>query len=397
FKHVQMISTLAFIFAGCGETLTEPTGSFTSPGHPTDYPHGANCTWYISVEPGNLIRLSFTTFNLEYHTNCAYDYVDVYDNGHRHPLIEDLFCGRSVPPSLTSTDSLMTVLLVSDSSLSAEGFSAEYVSINVFRSPTGEFSSPNYPDNYPNNRECVYKIIVEVNMQIMLNVTDFELEGFSSCGFDYLEIRDGGYETSPLIGKYCGTNGPPIIVSHSNRLWLKFRSDHSLTYRGFKAHWDGTQTGMHFLLCTCVLNQMNISQTVDMKSGVELPTLYTQYCFPEDRLKPRVPEMSRQFDWSLHSILHKKVSGLYYTISDLPCVSVIGCGGTLTTSVGGFTSPNYPLPYHANAECYWHIKTSAGSTVELSFGDFHLENSINCYYDYLAVREHRIRRFTTQL
>uniref|UniRef100_A0A673JJD7 CUB domain-containing protein n=1 Tax=Sinocyclocheilus rhinocerous TaxID=307959 RepID=A0A673JJD7_9TELE len=116
----------------CGETLTEPTGSFTSPGHPTDYPHGANCTWYISVEPGNLIRLSFTTFNLEYHTNCAYDYVDTFDDlGHRHPLIEDLFCGRSVPPSLTSTDSLMTVLLVSDSSLSAEGFSAEYVSINA--------------------------------------------------------------------------------------------------------------------------------------------------------------------------------------------------------------------------------------------------------------------------
>ncbi|KTF87440.1 hypothetical protein cypCar_00025640 [Cyprinus carpio] len=297
---------------GCGETLTEPVGSFTSPGHPTDYPHGANCTWYISVEPGNLIRLSFTTFNLEYHTNCAYDYVEVFDNG--TALTGSLlgrFCGRSVPPSLTSTDSLMTVLLVSDSSLSAEGFSANYVSINastdcseVLRSPTGEFSSPNYPDNYPNNRDCVYKIIVEVNMQIMLNVTDFELEGFSSCSFDYLEIRDGGYETSPLIGKYCGTNGPPIIVSHSNRLWLKFRSDHSLTYRGFRAHWDGTQTG---------------------------------------------------------------------------------CGGTLTTSVGGFTSPNYPLPYHANAECYWHIKTSAGSTVELSFGDFHLENSISCFYDYLAV------------
>ncbi|XP_026057290.1 cubilin-like [Carassius auratus] len=297
---------------GCGETLTEPTGSFTSPGHPTDYPHGANCTWYIAVQPGNLIRLSFTTFNLEYHTNCGYDYVDVYDNGTALTgTLMGRFCGRAVPPSLTSTDSLMTVLLVSDSSLSAEGFSAEYVSINastdcskVFRTPTGEFSSPNYPDNYPSNRECVYKIIVEVNMQIMLNVTDFFLEGFSSCGFDYLEIRDGGYETSPLIGKYCGTSGPPIIVSHSNRLWLKFRSDHSLTYRGFRAHWDGTQTG---------------------------------------------------------------------------------CGGTLTTSVGGFTSPNYPLPYHANAECYWHIKTSAGSKVELSFGDFHLENSINCYYDYLAV------------
>ncbi|XP_065114614.1 cubilin [Paramisgurnus dabryanus] len=297
---------------GCGETLTEPTGSFTSPGHPTVYPHGANCTWYISLEPGNLIRLSFTTFNLEYHTNCTYDYVDVYDNGTALTgTLMGRFCGHSVPPSLTSTDSLMTVLLVSDSSLAAEGFSATYVSINattdcsaVFTSPTGQFNSPNYPSNYPTNRECVYKIIVEVNMQIMLNVTDFLLEASTSCSFDYLEIRDGGYETSPLIGKFCGVSAPPIIVSHSNRLWLKLRSDSVLTYRGFAAHWDGTQTG---------------------------------------------------------------------------------CGGTLTTSVGGFTSPNYPLPYHPNAECYWHIKTSAGSTLVLSFADFHLESTYDCTFDYLAV------------
>lgn len=66
---------------GCGDTLTDPSGSFTSPGHPTSYPHGANCTWYISVAPGNLIRLSFSSFNLEYHQNCNYDYVEVYDNG----------------------------------------------------------------------------------------------------------------------------------------------------------------------------------------------------------------------------------------------------------------------------------------------------------------------------
>ncbi|XP_051543505.1 CUB domain-containing protein 2-like [Myxocyprinus asiaticus] len=69
-----------------------------------------------------------------------------------------------------------------------------------------------------------------------------------------------------------------------------------------------------------------------------------------------------------------------------------GCGGTLTTSAGGFTSPNYPLPYHPNAECYWHIKTSAGRSVELSFGDFHLETTFNCFYDYLVVRQCCLRQ-----
>lgn len=55
--------------------------------------------------------------------------------------------------------------------------------------------------------------------------------------------RDGGYETSPLIGKFCGSDRPPAIVSHSNRLWVKFHSDSVITYGGFTAHWDGTQTG----------------------------------------------------------------------------------------------------------------------------------------------------------
>ncbi|MED6233769.1 hypothetical protein ATANTOWER_016401 [Ataeniobius toweri] len=64
---------------GCGETLTSPSGTITSPGHPTSYPHGASCTWYIGVSPGNLIRLSFNSFNLEYHSNCNYDYLEVYD------------------------------------------------------------------------------------------------------------------------------------------------------------------------------------------------------------------------------------------------------------------------------------------------------------------------------
>uniref|UniRef100_A0A671XF34 Cubilin n=1 Tax=Sparus aurata TaxID=8175 RepID=A0A671XF34_SPAAU len=298
---------------GCGDTLTSPSGTITSPGHPTSYPHGANCTWYINVTPGNLVRLSFDSFNLEYHSNCNYDYVEVYDNGTVQTGTKiGRFCGRSVPPSITSTDNILTLLFVSDSSIVTEGFSASYVSLNAttdcgetFTSATGSFSSPNYPDYYPNNRDCVFKITVQINMQIMLNFTSFELEGGSpSCNLDFVEIRDGGYETSPLIGKFCASQKPPVLVSHSNRLWVRFHSDASVTRPGFTAHWDGTQTG---------------------------------------------------------------------------------CGGTLSTASGSFSSPNYPLPYHPNAECYWTIRTSQGSQLLLSFSDFHLESSTGCYYDYLAV------------
>ncbi|TNN61134.1 Cubilin [Liparis tanakae] len=321
FKTDSSVSNLGFVAAygsaleGCGDTLSSPSGVITSPGHPTTYPHGANCTWYITVAPGNLVRLSFDSFNIEYHAECNYDYLELYDNGTAQTGTKiGRFCGRSVPPSVTSTDNVLTLLFVTDSSLATEGFSASYVSIDAatdcsesFTSSTGSFSSPNHPAYYPTNRDCIFRITVEVNMQIMLNFSRFELEGSPpSCGFDFVEIRDGGYETSPLIGKFCGYQAPPVLVSHSNRLWVRFRSDHIVTYGGFNAHWDGTQTG---------------------------------------------------------------------------------CGGTLTTASGAFSSPNYPLPYHPNAECYWNIRTNAGSQLLLSFSDFHLESTTICTYDYLAVHD----------
>ncbi|XP_076027535.1 cubilin [Genypterus blacodes] len=306
-------ATYGSAMEGCGASLSASSGSISSPGHPTSYPHGANCTWYISVTPGDLIRLTFDSFNLEFHTNCNFDYVEIYDNGTLQTGTSmGRYCGRSVPPSITSTDNLLTLLFVSDSSLSSEGFSASYVSIDAstdcgetFTSPTGSFLSPNYPAFYPNSRDCIFKIIVQVNRQILLNFTDFELEGSPpSCRFDFIEIRDGGYETSPLIGRFCGDQWPPLLVSHSNRLWVRFRSDSSVTRRGFTAHWDGTQTG---------------------------------------------------------------------------------CGGTLITASGGFSSPNYPLPYHPNTECYWNIRANHGSLLLLTFSYFHLEASSSCSYDYLAV------------
>lgn len=59
----------------------------------------------------------------------------------------------------------------------------------------------------------------------------------------HLYSRDGGYETSPPLGKYCGTDLPPEIISHGNKLWIKFVSDIFGTRTGFSAEWDGTSAG----------------------------------------------------------------------------------------------------------------------------------------------------------
>ncbi|XP_044150585.1 LOW QUALITY PROTEIN: cubilin [Bufo gargarizans] len=304
-------ATYRSLIEGCGGTMTTPEGTINSPGYPNVYPHGVNCMWLISVQPGNLVRLTFSLFNLDHSHSCQYDYVEIYDNSTDTSGNKiGRYCGRSIPPTITSSDSTMVVLLVTDLMIGAEGFSANYVSINAstacdvtYTEATGVFTSPNYPNKYPTNRECVYTISADVNRQIMLNFTRFSLEKSTSCTKDYVEIRDGGYETSPLFGRFCN-EVPPVIISHSNKLWVKFRSDSTYTYDGFEAHWESAATG---------------------------------------------------------------------------------CGATLTALSGAFTSPNYPMPYYHNSECYWLLKSSSGNLLEIEFQHFDLEYHINCDSDYLAV------------
>lgn len=59
----------------------------------------------------------------------------------------------------------------------------------------------------------------------------------TGCRFDYLEVRDGQHGFSTLIGTFCDKNFPPEITSKSRYLWLRFHSDDTIEYKGFKAVW----------------------------------------------------------------------------------------------------------------------------------------------------------------
>ena len=48
-------------------------------------------------------------------------------------------------------------------------------------------------------------------------------------------FRNGGYESSPLIGRFCGTRIPATIPSFSNQLYLRFKTDSSDSASGAAA------------------------------------------------------------------------------------------------------------------------------------------------------------------
>jgi cubilin len=53
----------------------------------------------------------------------------------------------------------------------------------------GILISPNYPNHYDHNGDCVWVISIPVNERIALNFTDFVMESSATCAFDYIEVK----------------------------------------------------------------------------------------------------------------------------------------------------------------------------------------------------------------
>ena len=73
----------------------------------------------------------------------------------------------------------------------------------------------------------------------------YQVEGSVNCEFDSLEIYNGERkETSNQETKLCGDGVPGPIVSTGSRLLLRFHSDFSVSFKGFKLEF--TKSGTTF-------------------------------------------------------------------------------------------------------------------------------------------------------
>ncbi|XP_012276257.1 neuropilin and tolloid-like protein 2, partial [Orussus abietinus] len=134
-----------------------------------------------------------------------------------------------------------------------------------------EFYSPNYPDNYPSNVDCVRVLKAERGMLLKLDFRDrFHLEDYKDerkeeC-YDYLEVRDGQHGYSDSLGMFCGNGFPRELTSNSRFLWLRFHSDDTIEYGGFKAIWNTiprpTDSGVPPEVEPCVVNVTGVESKI---------------------------------------------------------------------------------------------------------------------------------------
>ncbi|XP_065577276.1 cubilin-like isoform X4 [Artemia franciscana] len=428
------------IDVGCGGIVTNSSGTIASPLHPQAYPHGTTCRWIIKGEPGSVIRLTFQTFSLERSASCKFDYVEVFDNRSVSMGSGRIgrFCGRTTPPVLTTVDNVMTVVFKADSSIAAEGFTAVYSILNTTHACGGDFytgfgiiSSPAYPAMYPANRDCVWTIYYRYGYQLLLSVLDFQLESHDRCSFDYLEIRNGKYATSPLIGRYCGTNIPPTIPSHGNQLYIRFVSDNSRSQKGFRISWEATATGCggkitspsgsiaspnypqpprYGVTCMWTITvssgskaqlsfsdlDMGDSQALSNSCMLDFVEVYDgahsrskrigKYCGTRPPLEPIVG--------SGKSLFVKYISaGSVFAGRGFMARFDTNCNVELNGITGVIESPGFPYPYPHGKNCTWNIIAPIGNKVNLTFSHFDVESFVlplpqdACFHDYVQVFE----------
>ncbi|KAG9344371.1 hypothetical protein JZ751_011040, partial [Albula glossodonta] len=229
-----------------------------------------------------------------------------------------------------------------------------------FTAPSGIILSPNYPDEYGNNMNCVWLIIAEPGNRIHLIFSDFDVEP----QFDYLTVKDDGMSEPTTFGTFSGKDVPSQIASNGHVMRLEFQSDHSNTGRGFNITYttfgqnechdpgipiNGQRFGDHFLLGSSV--SFTCDEGFIKTHGSEAIT-----CVIQD-------------------------GNVVWNAAVPRCEAP--CGGHLTAPTGILLSPGWPGYYKDSLNCEWVIEARMDHAIKISFDRFQTE--VN--YDTLEIRD----------
>uniref|UniRef100_A0A452TJA2 Metalloendopeptidase n=1 Tax=Ursus maritimus TaxID=29073 RepID=A0A452TJA2_URSMA len=370
----------------CGGDVKKDNGHIQSPNYPDDYRPSKVCVWRIQVSEGFHVGLTFQSFEIERHDSCAYDYLEVRDGHSESSALIGRYCGYEKPDDIKSTSSRLWLKFVSDGSINKAGFAVNFFKevdecsrpnrggceqrcLNTLGSYkcscdpgyelapdkrrceaacggfltklNGSITSPGWPKEYPPNKNCIWQLVAPTQYRISLQFDFFETEGNDVCKYDFVEVRSGLTADSKLHGKFCGSEKPEVITSQYNNMRVEFKSDNTVSKKGFKAHF--------------------------FSGNPDSPALS-----PPPLLPATVP-------------LHFLAVPAARPAGSVPS----GCDHKVTSTSGTITSPNWPDKYPSKKECTWAISSTPGHRVKLTFVEMDIESQPECAYDHLEVYDGR--------
>jgi len=379
--------------AVCGGEMERDYGEIQSPNYPEEYSPDKSCVWNLKVEEGYTIGILVHEFQMEEHDSCAYDYFEVRDGPSENSKLIGRYCGYEIPNEFKSSGNTLWVKFNSDSSVSKAGISASFfkewdecennngdcdqICENTLGSykcgcnpgfdlsndgrtcivacggyvtaQQGEITSPNWPSDYPINKQCTWQVVAPFQHKITIEFEEFKLEGDGeTCKYDYLEIQSGLNSGANLHGKFCGEEKPSSITSTVNEMRITFVSDDTVASHGFRILY-------HFDKDECASNNGGCNH-------ICTNTIGDYYC--------------------------KCQAGYMLQVDRHTCAEAT-CEHEITSHVGTLSSPNWPNRYSSGEDCTWHISTVKGHRIKIMFDEFDLESQPECEYDHVDIYDGR--------
>ncbi|XP_019508240.1 PREDICTED: CUB and sushi domain-containing protein 1 [Hipposideros armiger] len=363
----QWNDTIPSCVVPCSGNFTQRRGTILSPGYPEPYGNNLNCIWKIIVTEGSGIQIQVISFATEQN----WDSLEIYDGGDGTAPRLGSFSGTTVPALLNSTSNQLYLHFQSDISVAAAGFHLEYKSkVNCFcvglsllatcggtlTGMAGVVLSPGFPGAYPNNLDCTWTITLPTGYGAHIQFLNFSTE----ANHDYLEIQNGPYHTSPMIGQFSGSDVPSALLSTTHETLIHFYSDHSQNRQGFKLAYQAYEL-------------QNCPDPPPFQNGYMINSDYSVgqsisfECYPGYVLIGQ-PVLTCQHgtnrNWN-----HP------FPRCDAPC------GYNVTSPNGTIYSPGFPDEYPILKDCVWLITVPPGHGVYINFTLLQTE-AVN---DYIAV------------
>lgn len=114
---------------GCGGSLFNYFGAFTSPQFPNTDRSPSDCRWDIRV-PSNLrVSLRFALFDMGNKQYCANDYVILYDVTEEGDKEITRFCGGDNPAPIIGSTSAMALRFVKTVNFDGSGFKVDFMGV----------------------------------------------------------------------------------------------------------------------------------------------------------------------------------------------------------------------------------------------------------------------------
>eukprot|EP00058_Branchiostoma_floridae_P014682 XP_002600170.1 hypothetical protein BRAFLDRAFT_66678 [Branchiostoma floridae] len=317
-----------------------------------------------------------------------------------------------------------------------------------FLAGSGYVTSPNYPDHYPNNVDCTYRIATTPGKLVLIRFIDefgLESDNDGTCKYDRLTVVLNGTTT---LGTYCGGQEPPSTITGAT-VDVRLRTDFAISRKGFRLRYeaidpdsvldlpetlstcDGSTTTtvsgvkrtltspmfpnkypddlscswtflaprdkfveVRFLtLFVEAASKCNYDRVIVLIDGVE--TGDGPYCTdnkPTEAFYGRDITVKFISDASVaeqgFEMTYQSVQGGASLKKRVTLTEPLPCGETSFSNTGILESPDYPQKYPNGLHCAWNILVTKGRRVKLWFETFDVEAQTYCQYDRVVVETH---------